>query len=167
MAKTATYALIEAKTLGSATTSVTFSSIPITYTDLVLVITQPAATTGVNNKIQVGNSTIDTGNNYSCTQLYGNGTTAASLRISSTSGTYGGMSAPNSVSQIYFMDYSNTTTNKTWISRGSAAGDYVTAEASLWRSTVAINTIKIENNSGANYAIGATFRLYGIQAGNA
>ena len=62
---------------GSATT-ITFSSIPQTYTDLVLVM--PIFTTvNANESVRING---DTGNNYSSTWITGNGSTAASSRLS-------------------------------------------------------------------------------------
>ena len=65
---------------------------------------------------------------------------------------------------VYY--YANTTTNKTIISRSNNAGTGVDANVSLWRKTPeAINQIRIYQAN--NVATLSTFKLYGIQAGNA
>jgi hypothetical protein len=57
-------------------------------------------------------------------------------------------------------NYSNTTTNKTAISRFSSTTGDVAAFASLWRSTSAITSIKIYQVSG-NLNTGSTFTYTG------
>jgi hypothetical protein len=170
MAKTATYSLINSTTLGSAQSSVTFSSIPSTFTDLVLVcnIAQVAS----NNSLRIRYNS-DTGSNYSYTQLQGNGSTAVSGRDSNlTSGEVAETTASTSLELAviaHIQDYSNTTTYKTLIGRGNRADSLVDATVSLWRSTAAITTIDLAMGSGFpanNFATGSTFKLYGIEAGN-
>jgi len=163
MAASPTYVPIATTTLGSAAASYTFSSIPSTYTDLVLVISSPTTGIGANSAIQVGNSTIDTGSNYSLTQLYGTGSAAASQKGSNINFGYGGVITGTAVAITHFLNYSNTNIYKTWLSRGSAPSNYIDATVSMWRSTSAINTIKVYGDSGT-YAIGSTFTLYGIAA---
>ena len=70
MAISTTYVPIESKTLGSAANNITFTSIPQTYTDLVLVFNGDLTSiTGCS--VRVGNGSIDTGNNYSLTRMWG------------------------------------------------------------------------------------------------
>jgi len=62
------------------------------------------------------------------------------------------------------MNYTNTTTYKTVISRGNS-DTYVLAYASLWRATPqAITTITMGNEAAVNFVVGSTFTLYGILA---
>jgi hypothetical protein len=160
-----TYEPIATNTLASATNNVTFSSIPSTYTDLVLIMSLKS-TSGVQDCLIQLNS--DTGNNYSSTFLYGTGSSAASTRQSNNPYGYGdyvgAIFTTNFNNEIVqFMNYSNTTTNKTFISRANQASNGVDAIVNLWRSTAAINTIKLFP-SAQNFAIGSTFTLYGIKA---
>ncbi len=160
-----TYSTIATTTLGSATTSYTFNSVPTTYTDIILVANiLPTATTRV--KIQVGNGSVDTASNYSYTILYGNGSSAASNRVSSGNEIdYYWSALPVGWSNyiIQLQNYSNTTTNKTILGRGNSAAVEVLTNVGLWRSTSAINTIKIFSSVG-NFDPGSTFTLYGIAA---
>jgi hypothetical protein len=169
MAAGNTYVALATSTLGSAAASVTFSSIPATYTDLVLVL-QPASTTFADN---VGlNFNSDTGSNYSSTNLSGTGSVASGARAASpyvqvtniigTTGTLGAMT-----STIHIMNYANTTTYKTVISRtGQIGATYNGNEVivSLWRNTAAINTIVVKQSGSPNFITGSTFSLYGIAA---
>ena len=161
-AKTGTYTLIASNTLGSGVTSLTFSSIPQTYTDLVLVCNGSTAA-NANNYLQFNS---DTASNYSATRMSGDGSAASSARNSAQTqilldgfgywtSTYGA----NKV--IHITDYANTTTYKSVLTRAnSTVGTDVLA--GLWRSTAAINTIKF--NSDSTLQTGSTFKLYGIEA---
>lgn len=163
MSKTATYALIESQVLGSATTSVTFSSIPGTYTDLILIANGQSTLFG-NTAIQFN---ADTTSNYSVTYLYGDGTSAASGRATSQTGLRFGTYNGRSVSTYQIIDYSNSTTNKTVLSRDSSTGA-AEIRVGLWRKTPeTITAVRIYNFDGNTFDTGSTFRLYGIQAGNA
>ena len=162
--KIATQTVTGSNLLG--TTGITFSSIPSTYTDLRLVqnVTLTAAAIGY---IQVGNGSIDTGANYSRTSLTGNGSSASSSRTSSANQIATDIAHETSTIGIYtadFMNYSNTTTNKTVLIRNNNTAFGTEAQVGLWRSTSAINTIKLYLDRAEYYVVGSTFTLYGIKA---
>jgi hypothetical protein len=158
-----TYTPIATQTLGSATSSVIFSSIPSTYTDLI--ISSKGSNSALNNISIRLNS--DTGTNYSETLLLGSGSSAISGRGSNTTYLTHDYTDTNIASAItHLMNYSNTNTYKTTLTRwGSVASSdpYTAAYVGLWRNTSAINSITIFVNSGT-IAAGSTFTLYGIQA---
>ena len=166
-----TYVAIATETLASAQSSVTFSSIPSTYTDLILVCSMFPTTTATGNygQIQVGNGSVDTGSNYSDTAMYGNTTTTNSYRDTSQSLWWLNVAGANFqsatsplISIINIMNYSNATTNKTALIRsGNPAGSVTYADVALWRSNSAINTVKVMI-SASTFAAGSTFSLYGI-----
>jgi hypothetical protein len=163
-----TYTKISSTTLGSSAASVTFSSIPATYTDLVIV--SFSANTAINGNGQGIRFNSDTATNYSKIFMYGDGTSAVSGRASSqtnisisnqpisSSGTFAA-----TVTSI--QNYSNSTTYKTVLSRGGSAhtNNLVIAYTGTWRSTAAITTIDLINDSGS-FITGSTFNLYGIKA---
>ena len=165
-----TYTELRTTTLGTATNTVTFDLTGVSgYTDLVLVMNALQTSPSVNQtRIRVGNSSIDSGSNYSQTILYGNGTSALSARASNQTfidfdytAAPGVSGNPNTVI-ANFMNYSNTTTNKTILHRASQATSGTDAIVSLWRSTAAINLINVFTASGNNWTVGTTFSLYGI-----
>lgn len=163
-----TYEPIATQTLGSAAASVTFSSIPSTYTDLILIVSS-AVTSGQDNlRIRVGNGSVDSGTNYSWTALTGSGSTALSARSSNETSIltdYNGYmrtTLGNVAKVINFQNYSNTTTNKTMIMRSNNAATGTDALVNLWRSTAAINVMTLFSNGGVNLAAGSTFTLYGV-----
>jgi hypothetical protein len=168
-----TYDKIQTITLSSSQTTVSFSSIPLTYTDLIIVCFPSEQTSQSNGlRVRVGNSSADTGSNYSTTFLHGNGTAVGSNReTSATSFGLGWVNAPNSSVGIYnaicqLQNYSNTTTFKTMINRSNNANQSTETNVGLWRSTVAINTIDIFTSAGASNQLtsGSIFSLYGIKA---
>ncbi len=159
---TNTYVALQKTTLTSATASVTLSSIPSGYTDLVLV-SSVAFTSAVADSTFTFNT--DTTNNYSFTVMYGNGTTATSTRSSNRGNIsiYEGPSTTlgESVSILNIFNYSNTSTYKTTLSRGNSTGG-TGSVVGLWRSTAAVNQIVIGNNGGTTFKSGSTFSLYGV-----
>ena len=164
-----TYEPIATNTLGSATASVTFSSISSTYTDLVIVCAVFNSVDGAATEFQFNS---DTGTNYSNTFLEGSGSTATSSRESNqtsigTSYNIGGNSTNPCITVANIQNYSNTTTNKTLVGRWNSAsgGTYpgTGAVVGLWRSTSAITSVVIKTGSG-NFNTGSTFTLYGIKA---
>lgn len=163
MAAGSTYTPIATTTLGSAAASYTFSSIPSTYTDLIL-ITQHTCATGTNNQLIIRPNS-DTSAIYSRTYLTGDGSSAASGAQTGETGIYVSYATTNTditISTNHFQNYSNTTIYKTVLSRSN--NSYNTrAQASLWRSTAAISSILLLPNSGT-FATGSTFTLYGIAA---
>ena len=166
----ATYDKIATTTLTGSTQYITFSSIPQTYTDIVLVFANMAgASANINFDIRVGNGSVDTAN-YSYTVLGGGGASAVSTRVANDPVlrlgyfAYEQASGGNFIANANFMNYSNTTTNKTIISRANNANLATETTVALWRSTSAINIIQIGNISGNTMAAGTTATLYGIKA---
>lgn len=172
---TNTYVALDKITLASNGGTVTFTNIPQTYTDLRIVMQGGFVDNGFMVGVRVGNTTVDSGANYSYTIARGNNSVATSLR--KTGMVFGAICAQggnnlNNIITVDFLNYSNTTTYKTWISRYGNAGEGVDNVTSLWRSTAAINTIAIaesgDGGSGSfnygNMLAGTTFTLYGIKA---
>jgi len=167
MAAGNTYVALATNTLGSAAASVTFSSISGAYTDLVLVIQTGADSSAVAElQVQVNG---DTGSNYSRTRLTGSGSAAASSRASSVAFMrFTGIAyLPNGNLDcnvlVNFMNYANTTTYKTVLSRLNHPAAEVNATVNLWSSTSAITSILIYPSTN-NFKAGSTFQLFGIAA---
>lgn len=162
-----TYEPIATTTLGTAAASVTFSSISGSYTDLVLVCSVQAS--GVEDLCIRFNS--DTGTNYSRTTMSGTGSSAVSNRATSQTSAfvdrYGIPPTSGSSFATYLiniMNYSNSTTYKTVLSRSSEASGGTDAIVNLWRNTSAITSIDIQMASLYNLSSGSTFSLYGIKS---
>jgi len=154
-----TYEPIATNTLSTTASSIEFTSISGSYTDLVLV-GEGTVSTETTLYLQFNS---DTGSNYSSTYLLGDGSAASSGRWSSQSVIYlynWKTGRNNLICQIN--NYSNTTTNKTTLTRLNTPSGYVVANVGLWRSTSAITSIKISH--GANFNSTTQFTLYGIKA---
>jgi hypothetical protein len=158
-----TYESIATQTLGSATASITFSSIPATYTDLLMVFSGSATAISYISFRYNG----DTGSNYSVTLIRGNGSAALSSRYSNITELYASEGATNdtTINNVIFQiqNYSNTTTYKTGLIRANNAGVSAEAGVGLWRNTAAINSLTVLSPSN-NFATGSTFTLYGIKS---
>ena len=161
-----TYEPIATTTLGSAAASITFSSIPSTYTDLKIVFVGTATLSGINANVRFNS---DTASNYSNTALGGDGSTAQS--VSATSQTYNQLTVFNGINgtipTLRTMDIFSyagstyktclTTESNDFNGSGSSA-----RTVQLWRSASAINTILIYASS-STFTTGTTATLYGIK----
>jgi hypothetical protein len=165
---TATYTPIDSQTLSSPAV-VAFTSIPATYTDLVLIIT-PLST---NNRDVILRFNSDTANNYSVITLsgYGGGSPAfTSVRTSNQGFLYADYYAPSnttlSLRQINIMNYANTAIEKTILMKSHNANVYPSGGTEMlvgsWRNTAAINRIDV-TLGGDNFLAGSVFTLYGIK----
>jgi len=159
---TATYTPLATVTLGSAAASVTFSSIPATYRDLIIVTDTLNSSGSENMKIRFNS---DTGSNYSSLGLRGNGLAASSSSIGGTLAyadqTAFGDAANRHSHIIQFLDYSATNKHKVFLSRANNASRGVDLITARWASTSAITTIRFFYEVG-NITTGSRFDLYGI-----
>jgi len=162
----ATYEPIATTTLGSSASSITFSSIPATYTDLRVVLVGTASSGSANLRFN-----SDTGANYSYTRLKGDGTSATSGRSTGNTQIYlsQGAGPVSSMPDFFTIDvfsYAGST-YKTCLNTSNmnhnGTDEEVAAVVGLWQSTSAINTITLSRNVG-NYNTGTTATLYGIKA---
>ena len=161
----ATYTPIASITLGATTSSVTFSSIPQTYTDLVI-ITSGTSSGGAQMTVRFNGAT----STYTSVMMSGNGSATDSRRITGLTyiqlgyHDYFTTGQSNAITQIN--NYANTTTFKTVINRTDNAAVGTGLSVGLWQSTSAITTIDLLPLN-STWVAGSTFNLYGILAGNA
>lgn len=165
MPDVSTEVAIATTTLGSATSTITFSSIPATYTDLRLVLVARASVDNSSVAFRLNN---DSSTVYSLTSIYGNGSSAVSSRSDGQS--RGFLQAWNGMmtatTTAYFADIFSYTgsTFKTVLATGNedvnGAGS-ISSVVNLWRNTAAVNRLDLIA-VGANFSIGTTATLYGI-----
>lgn len=167
--------LIATQTLTSTAASVTFSSIPQTFTDLQLVISARSArlvdpndavsikinssTTGFTNRYLQGNGSAT----ESGTGLFGQGYFVATCTAAgATSNTFGNCS-------VYIPNYAGST-NKSIssdaVTENNATQAVQNLIAGLWSNTSAVTSILMDTFSATNFQIGSTFSLYGILKGS-
>lgn len=158
-----TYTPIYSQTLSTTTSTVTFNSIPLDYTDLVLVAAASRGITGsgaANFNIQFNG---DTGSNYSATLLFESPGSARTT--SQTNITWAGTVGDNNFmpNTVHIMNYSNPNIFKTILGRlGSATDGQVRVSSGLWRSYAPITSITMSPTN--NFGSGTTLTLYGIKA---
>lgn len=170
-----TYTPIATTTLGSDTPSTAFTSIPSTYTDLILVAFVRDTSTGTYPGFNIQfNADFSGSTAYSWTRIEGNGSSAASSGVSNTGSIQLGLitSANGSYSSgafatvtAHIQNYSNSTTYKTALGRSSSDGagfGNAAANVGLWRNTAAINRIDLTGSAG--FKAGSTFTLYGVKS---
>ena len=157
---TATYDSIATTTTNGTTGTITFSSIPNTYTDLVVVLF--CLTAGFDTHIRFNG---DTGTNYSATILRGNGTAASSTRTTNAAQIFLNFNASSPA--LFIVDvfsYAGSTNKTILINSNEDANGSGTVErrVGLWRNTAAINSITLTH--GGNFSSGTVATLYGIKA---
>ena len=152
--------------------TITFSSIPSTYSSLQIRVMTRSSSTGRNIQVRFNS---DTGANYAEHNLRGNGSTAAASGSASTTSIESGWIATSAdatnvmgVSLIDVHDYASTTKNKTLRAmsgldnNGATTNERIYLYSGLWMNTAAINSISIISNSG-NWTTSSVFSLYGIK----
>jgi hypothetical protein len=161
---TPTYTALATRTLTGTASSVTFSSIPATYRDLILVLNY-GETSATGNILLRYNS--DSGSNYSEVAMRG-----ASGGASSFGGTYTQhflnaantrVSGISNNTMVQIMDYSATDKHKTALSRINFGQNDVLAYSYRWSNTSAITSFQVIH-SGSTFIVGSSFDLYGIVA---
>ena len=170
----ATYTLISSNVLASSAASVTFSSIPATYTDLVLRMSVRTNAGSNTDSIEI-TFNGDTSSNYSTRVLYGSGSGGAGADQYANNvpsrvwyGATGNTATANTFgsAEVYIPNYlvsQNKQTGNVGMAETNAAAALMAATASLWRNTAAITTILLDPLDGsASFQIGSSFYLYGI-----
>ena len=171
MAAQSTYTLIATATgNGTSTANITFSNIPQTYTDLVLV-----TSVLVNSSVGYG-YTINTnisGSIYYGTTLQANGSSVAAAQNPGANTVWYPINALSintsypTIITTHFLNYANSTAYKSILSR--QAGDFngsgaTTEMVGVCYSTSPINSITVGTNNSVYWTTSSTFNLYGIQA---
>lgn len=164
--------LIETITVGAGgAASIEFTSIPQTYTDLVLKISSATNRTSFDSlKIEFNSST----SSYSSKVLFGNGSSASSFSGGSTYLTQlvsNGSNTTNifSSTDLYIPNYTGSTNKSVSIDsvgEQNATGTEMALSASLWSNTSAITTIAIKPNVGTLLLQYTSASLYGILKGS-
>jgi hypothetical protein len=163
--------LIETKTLGTAAASIEFTSIPQTFTDLVIL-----SSLRTNRALEVDPVLLrfnSSTTNYTRRVLQGDGSTAAS--VTSTDNRVGvamgadGTSNVFSNSTCYIPNYTGSTNKSSsvdTVSEGNISFAIQGIEAQLWSNTAAITSIQALPLFGTQFVAGSIISLYGITKGS-
>jgi hypothetical protein len=159
------YESIQTITVGSGgQASVTFSSIPSTYTHLQIRAIARTSSAGYGRLRFNG----DTGSNYNRHAVYGTGSAAAST-AASDAGYWGDI--PNTASMfqgtvIDILDYTNTNKNTTvrcLTGYDTNGAGVIQLWSSLWRNTAAVTSVTLDDFFASNLQEYSSFALYGIK----
>lgn len=170
-----TYVLINSYTVTSGgTSSVTFSSIPATYTDLVVKVSGRSANSNTQDYAYLQFNGSSGGTAYSDKRLEGTGSSAISEQDTATDRIYFAYVLPGATAtantfgniELYIPNYAGSTNKSVSIDgvpeNNTTGITYTTLTAGLWASTAAITSLTIgAGNVGlVQYS---TFYLYGIK----
>lgn len=169
-----TYKLISSNTLTTTAASITFSSIPSTYTDLLLMVSarsNSSSTARDSIRLYFNGSTSSV---YSFTRLLGDGTTLSSFSSPVGDELYSTFGASTSLStasvfgsvEIYIPNYLSTTNKPTssfQVVEDNNATGYFGLTAGLAQITSAITSIEVALNPSASFVSDSSFYLYGIK----
>jgi hypothetical protein len=157
---TPTYTPLANITLGSAAATITFSSIPATYRDLVLVV-EAGGSTNLVGRLRLNN---DTGTNYHFQRLSASGSATASNQLSARLADFTQATTTSKALMIaHIMDYSATDKTKIILSRADNAQQATEAFVNRWGLLAAVTSVRVLTDTG-NWSAGSTFALYGIVA---
>lgn len=160
---------LQSVVLTSSATTVTFSGIDQSYTDLVIVVNASHSNATTSNMTLVCNG--DTASNYTSNRLLGSGSAASGASQGAGYAMVGDIDANTFTSVININNYSNSSNYKHILSKTGNTGAYLGIYSSIWRgglgtSTEPINSITIGYNGSGTFSAGCTFHLYGIRAGS-
>ena len=164
--------LIETKTLGTAAASIQFTSIPQTFTDLlVLLLVRNNTSSGTQTQVFLSFNNLTS--NLSSRYLDANGSSVISanltnqLRVGSVPNINAGANIFGSAS-VYISNYATTLTKPVSIDslgENNVSASNQTLSAGLWASASAVTSIQIAPLSD-NFVAGSTISLYGILKGS-
>ena len=170
-----TYVAIATVTVGSGgASSIAFSSIPGTYTDLLVKLSTRSNRSGDIIDAYGLRFNGDTGNNYSRLSLRGDGSAVSS---NSNTGSYGYidafyMPAATATSntfdntEIYIPNYTSSNQKSISldnVSETNGTESYMTLAADKWTGTAAITSITFIVLNGTSFVQYSTATLYGIK----
>jgi hypothetical protein len=164
-----TFELIASSTVGSGgAASILFSSIPSTYTDIVvkLSVRSDRASVGPSIGVKINGSLL----NLTSRILSGSGAAASSASYSDAYiGDATGANATSSTfsnQEVYFPNYAGST-NKSYSAdsagENNATTAYLTLSAGLWSQTSAITSLEFYDRGVGNFVQYSTAYLYGVK----
>lgn len=165
-----TFTLISTTTLGSNAASIELTSIPATYTDVVIKLSLrgTGADTSFFSTIFFNSSSA----NFTSRSLVGSGSAASSSSRTDALLYFVGANATSNTfsnSEIYIPNYAGST-NKSFsidgVSENNATAGRQEIWAGLWSQTAAITSFKITAGESTNFVTGSTVSIYGILKGS-
>jgi len=167
--------LISQQVVSTPSSTITFSGIPGSHSDLMLTIRGSGADSGLltNMGIQFNG---DVAADYDYTFASGSGTTVSAFSASAVTNMYAG-SLPGATATagssgqavVYIVGYAGTSLDKNltvdngWLeTQGTTTTYFKRGVFGQWRSTAAITSVTVLNQSGSNFNAGTRFTLYAL-----
>lgn len=163
-----TFIKIASVTVGSGgASSIDFTSIPSTYTDLVVKLSGRTNYSGIVDGAVVRFNNDTTSGNYTAKRLIGSGSAATSDTNNTGAFAVGNTATANTFSncEVYIPNYVGSSYKSASIdnvAEANTATQYMGLAAFLWSNTAAITSIKISGESGS-FVQYSTATLYGIK----
>jgi len=163
--------LVQTVTLGSDATSITFSSIPQTATDLMVKISARSSFGVAVSDLYIYFNGSTSG--YTSRWLQGNGASASSSNSSAPADalvpTPSATSSTFNNTDVYVPNYAGAT-NKSYsvdnVTENNGSTAYQRIIASLWSNTAAITSLTVFEANGGNMVAGSTATLYTVTKGS-
>ena len=161
-----TYEAIATTTLGTNQATISFTSIPQTYTDLVCVCVGYGAGGGGSIVVKIN---LNSGSIYNTNYVYTDGTTVTSGKTGDlTTGCFMGrlMTSTTDMGGGYFhiMNYTSSSTFKTMIGQNVASAPITWYSIGNARTTTAVTRLDLTVESSASFASGFQATIYGIKS---
>ena len=158
--------------LGSQQNSIEFTSIPNTYTDLLIVFSGRTTSTGTGPGLEMAFN--GSTSNFTTRSLQGAGS-GSGVSFSTSTGYAGVLNANNTTSNtfnsisIYIPNYTSSA-NKSFsiasVSEANATAAYQDIIAGLWSQTAVISSIRLRQSASFDLVAGSSATLYGITKGS-
>jgi hypothetical protein len=165
-----TFEALATVTVGSGgAASIDFTSIPQTYTDLLVKISARITRAGVETDI-MNVSFNGTSTNESSRRLEANGTSVTSasnsLLLAYTANGTGATANTFGNADFYIANYASSnykSASNEGVSENNATTAYIGMAANLWSNTAAITSIAFTPDAGTDFVQYSTATLYGIK----
>jgi hypothetical protein len=164
--------LIARQELTSSAGSIEFTSIPQTFTDLVLMISSRGTNVETNSTLSM--TFNGSGSGVNSRRLYGGGSGSGvssneTFLMPGTQSAAGATSNTFGSNSAYIPNYTSAnakTASVDAVNENNATAANQFLNALLWTGTAAITSIQIDSTSAGDFVAGSSFTLYGITAGS-
>jgi len=171
-----TFELIASYTATGSVSSIDFTSIPSTFTDLCVQFSVRATNSSssrAEDTLVVALNNDTTGGNYTVRYLRGNGSGAGSGTATGYAGSYAGefngstsTASTFTSGMIYLPNYAGSS-NKSFsidiVQEANQTTAYMQLHANLWNNTAAVNRLTFSNYNSNTFAANSTAYLYGVK----
>lgn len=155
-------------TLQSSSTSITLSTLPTAYRDLIIVGCLRTDRADTSDPVRLRFNNDSTNGNYTRVAMYGNGSSAAAYTdspgeviIDAGAAAASASSGIFSLLKVDIFDYQHLSKNKALLTSSNVSGVETRRQAARWSSLSAITSITITPYFGTNFVAGSTISLYG------